>query len=92
MVNTPGSTFKPIVGLAGIGIGAITWEEQSRTGDLPATRPGTRLSGLVLPRMTRRPGHGDLRRAIYRSSNVYFYDLATRMDINDLVGLASILG
>lgn len=90
----PGSTFKPIVGLAGIGSGAITWEEQIEdrgSFQLPGqervyrdwswTKDDSGGQGMV-----------DLRRAIYRSSNVYFYDLATRMDINDLVGLASDFG
>ena len=78
----PGSTFKPIVGLAGVTQGAISWEEiiedngffqlpgQERVyRDWSWTRDNSGGQGKV-----------DLTRAIYRSSNIYFYDLATRMD------------
>ena len=34
----------------------------------------------------------DLRRAIYRSSNVYFYDLASRIPVQDLVDFAAQFG
>ena len=37
-------------------------------------------------------GTVDMRRAIYRSSNVYFYDLATRMEVDQLVGFAAQFG
>ena len=90
----PGSTFKPIVGLAGISAQAITWEEtiedlgyfklpnQDRIyRDWTWTRNNSGGQGTV-----------DLRRAIYRSSNVFFYDLATRMEINQMVGFAAQFG
>ncbi len=84
----PGSTFKPVVGLAGVVHGAVDWEEtiedrgffklpgqQRIYRDWTWTRNNTGGQGTV-----------DLRRAIYRSSNVYFYDLATRMEVKQLVG------
>ncbi|HCG68807.1 MAG TPA: penicillin-binding protein 2, partial [Gammaproteobacteria bacterium] len=37
-------------------------------------------------------GMVDLRRAIYRSSNVYFYDLASRMPIRDFIDFAAEFG
>jgi penicillin-binding protein 2 len=37
-------------------------------------------------------GMVDLRRAIYRSSNVYFYDLASRIPVQDLVDFAAQFG
>lgn len=90
----PGSTFKPIVGLAGIGAGVTTWEQaiedrgafqlsgQERVyRDWSWTKDDSGGQGMV-----------DLRRAIYRSSNVYFYDLASRMEIEDLVGFAAEFG
>ncbi len=90
----PGSTFKPIVGLAGIGAGATTWEqaiEDRGSFQLPGqqrvyrdwswTKDNSGGQGMV-----------DLRRAIYRSSNVYFYDLASRMEIDELVSFADEFG
>ncbi|MEM7098476.1 MAG: penicillin-binding protein 2 [Pseudomonadota bacterium] len=90
----PGSTFKPVVGLAGVSLGVTDWEEtvedlgffklpnQDRIyRDWNWTRNNTGGQGVV-----------DLRRAIYRSSNVYFYDLATRMEIEDLVSFSAQFG
>ncbi len=90
----PGSTFKPIVGLAGISHGAVTWDEtiedrgwfklpdQKRIfRDWSWTRENAGGQGKV-----------DLRRAIYRSSNVFFYDLATRMEVDDIARFADQFG
>ncbi len=86
----PGSTFKPVMGLAGIVAGTTEWEtiiEDRGFFRLPGqkriyrdwtwTRDGAGGQGDV-----------DLHRAIYRSSNVYFYDLASRMEVNDIVSFA----
>ena len=90
----PGSTFKPVVGLAGIVEQAVTWEETIED------RGFFRLPGQA--RMYRdwswAPGNSggqgtvDLHRAIYRSSNVFFYDLATRMPVQRLVDFAAQFG
>lgn len=90
----PGSTFKPVVGLAGIAMGETTWTEiieDSGAFQLPGqereyrdwswTKDNSGGQGMV-----------DLRRAIYRSSNVYFYDLASRLQIRDLVAFAAAFG
>ncbi len=90
----PGSTFKPVVGLAGIVNEATTWDETIED-----------VGFFKLPNQQRiyrdwtwRPGNSggqgtvDLHRAIYRSSNVYFYDLATRMPVETLVDFASQFG
>ncbi|MEM1230457.1 MAG: penicillin-binding protein 2 [Pseudomonadota bacterium] len=90
----PGSTFKPVVGLAGLSHGKISWDEiiedlgyfklpeQNRVyRDWSWTRENTGGQGKV-----------DLTRAIYRSSNVYFYDLGTRLDANDIAGFARQFG
>ncbi len=90
----PGSTFKPIVGMAGVATGAITWDEviedrgafqlpgQERVyRDWAWTKDNSGGQGMV-----------DLRRAIYRSSNVYFYDLASRMPIRDFIDFAAEFG
>ena len=90
----PGSTFKPVIGLAGVVFGAIGWDETIED------RGEFRLPGQqrVFRDWTWRrndsggQGTVDLRRAIYRSSNVYFYDLATRMEIDQMVGFARQFG
>lgn len=82
----PGSTFKPFVGLAGLAAGETTWERTIHD-------PGFyRLPGRS--RMYRdwswRPGGGGghgtvgMQRAIYRSSNTYFYDLSVKVGIDRL--------
>ena len=90
----PGSTFKPIVGLSGIADGRIEWEDEIEDRgafQLPGqervyrdwswTKDNSGGQGMV-----------DLRRAIYRSSNVYFYDLASRLPIRNLVDFAAEFG
>jgi penicillin-binding protein 2 len=90
----PGSTFKPFVGLAGIATGATTWDQQIVDNgtfrikgqgrvyrDWSWTRGNAGGQGLV-----------DLHRAIYRSSNVYFYDLASRIDIDSMSGFIAQFG
>ncbi len=82
----PGSTVKPIIGLAGIAHRQTDWE---RTIDDPGY---FRLPGgsRRYRDWTWRPGgvggHGevDLHRAIYRSANVYFYEMASRMPPHQL--------
>ncbi len=90
----PGSTFKPVVGLAGIVNQVVTWDEtiedkgffqlpgQKRIyRDWTWTRNNSGGQGTV-----------DLRRAIYRSSNVFFYDLSSRMEIEQLASFARQFG
>lgn len=90
----PGSTFKPIVGLSGIAHGRVAWDDEIEDRgafQLPGqdrvyrdwswTKDDSGGQGMV-----------DLRRAIYRSSNVYFYDLASRLPIRSLVDFASEFG
>jgi len=81
----PGSTFKPFVGLAGLSLGETTWERSIQDPGFYRI-PGHR-------RMYRdwnwRPGGGgqgtvDMHRAIYRSSNTYFYELAYKLGIERL--------
>lgn len=89
----PGSTFKPIVGLAGLSHGETTWERTIHD-------PGYyRLPGQT--RMYRdwswRPGGGGqgtvgMQRAIYRSSNTYFYDLGVKLGIERLAPFAAEFG
>ena len=77
----PGSTVKPIIGLAGIAHAHTDWARSiydpgyfRLPGSSRRYRDWTWRPGGV-------GGHGDvdLHRAIYRSANVYFYELASRM-------------
>ena len=90
----PGSTFKPIVGLSGIANGRVGWDDEIEDRgafQLPGqervyrdwswTKDDSGGQGMV-----------DLRRAIYRSSNVYFYDLASRLPIRSLIDFADEFG
>jgi penicillin-binding protein 2 len=90
----PGSTFKPLVGLAGVSMGAIRWEDE--IFDNGAFRlPGqTRIYRDWSWRRGNSGGQGrvNLHRAIYRSSNVYFYDVGTRLDIDTFAAFANQFG
>ena len=83
---SPGSTFKPFVGLAARAMGITDWDRTIHDrGEfrLPNQR-------RVYRDWNWRPGNAggqgivDLRRAIYRSSNVYFYDLGSKMAVDAL--------
>lgn len=88
----PGSTFKPVVALAGLAMGLTDWER------IIDDRGEFRFGGRVLRDWNWRPGHAggqglvDLRRAIYRSSNIYFYDLGARMPVDALPSFAAQFG
>ena len=90
----PGSTFKPVVALCGLSLGVTNWDRtisdhgffklpgQARIyRDWSWTKGNSGGQGIV-----------DLTRAIYRSSNVYFYELASRLDVNNFVKCASKFG
>ncbi|MCE2459234.1 MAG: penicillin-binding protein 2 [Pseudomonadales bacterium] len=90
----PGSTFKPVVGLAALAAGVTDWERtivdngeyrlpNSRRvfRDWSWTKSNTGGQGVV-----------DLHRAIYRSSNVYFYDLGAKLPVDALPRFAAQLG
>ena len=90
----PGSTFKPVVGLAGLVSKVTSWEEiveDNGSFRLPGQK---RLYRDWSWRRNNSGGQGkvDLRRAIYRSSNVYFYDIASRMEPEQLIGFARQFG
>jgi len=75
----PGSTIKPIAGLAGLEAGVIT-NKRTVYGKGYFQIPGTKRHY----RCWKKTGHGhvSLNRAIYQSCDVYFYDLAYRMGID----------
>ena len=90
----PGSTFKPVVAMAGLALGLTDWERTI------VDRGEFRLPGRrrVYRDWNWRPGAAggqgvvDLTRAIYRSSNVYFYELGSRMATDALPHFAAQLG
>ena len=90
----PGSTFKPIVGLAGIVEQVISWEESIEDNGFFQLPGQERIYRDWSWTRNNAGGQGavDLRRAIYRSSNVFFYDLATRMPVQNLVDFAAQFG
>ena len=90
----PGSTFKPVVGLAGIVSGAMQWDTQIDDNGSFRLPGGEREYRDWSWTVDNSGGQGvvDLRRAIYRSSNVYFYDVASRLDVNYLAGFAEGFG
>jgi penicillin-binding protein 2 len=75
----PGSTIKPVMGLAGIEYGLVDPDQRFFAG------PYYQIPGNAHRyRDWRKWGHGwvDFKKAIYRSVDVYFYDLAYRMGID----------
>lgn len=90
----PGSTFKPIVGLAGIATGETNWSEHIEDKGWFKLPNQERIyrDWSWTARNSGGQGVVDLNRAIYRSSNVYFYDLATRIGIARLAPFAAQFG
>ncbi|MEM7217163.1 MAG: penicillin-binding protein 2 [Pseudomonadota bacterium] len=90
----PGSTFKPIVALAALASRATSWGETIEDKGFFKLPGQERIYRDWSWRKNDSGGQGrvDLRRAIYRSSNVYFYDLSTRMEIETLTGFAASFG
>ena len=90
----PGSTFKPVVGLAGIANGVTTWDETIEDKGFFKLPGQKRIYRDWSWKTNNTGGQGtvDLHRAIYRSSNVFFYDLATRIPVAQLVDFADQFG
>lgn len=77
----PGSTIKPMVGLAGIALNLANWQDQIwDPGFYQLDNHPARY------RDWKRYGHGyvNLERAIVESCDTYFYDLGKRISIDDL--------
>ena len=90
----PGSTFKPVVGLAGLETGATEWDTTINDQGWFRLPGQSRMYRDWTWRKGGGGGHGkvDLKRAIYRSTNVYFYDLAHRMGAEQLARFARQFG
>lgn len=89
----PGSTFKPVVGLAGLALELVDWEREIfDNGEFRL--PGQRRVYRDWSWTARGGGQGvvNLHRAIYRSSNVYFYTLAAKMETDQLSHFAAQFG
>ena len=91
---SPGSTFKPFVALAALGHGVTDW---TRTIDDPGwfQLPGnSRIYRDWNWSKNNSGGHGKVRlkKAIYRSSNIYFYTIAAELGIERLAGSLSQFG
>lgn len=86
----PGSTFKPVVGLAGLVSKVVSWDETIEDHGFFKLPNQDRIYRDWSWTLNNTGGQGtvDLHRAIYRSSNVFFYDLATRIPVEELVAFA----
>lgn len=83
----PGSTFKLVTALAGLDAGLIDPAES-----VPCR--GSYAIGDQTYRCWKRHGHGavNLRDAIKESCDVYFYEMARRMGMNQIAAMARALG
>ena len=83
----PGSIFKPVMALAGLGFGYVT------EGTTVYCSGSMQIFG-ALRHCWFAPGHGamDLADAIKNSCNIYFYTLGRRMSIDQIALAASRLG
>ena len=91
---SPGSTYKPIVALAGIADNFVNWKEEIQDDgwfQIPGEDRIYRDWGWTVEDSGGQ-GKTNLRRAIYRSSNVFFYDLVTRMDVDALATFSANFG
>lgn len=83
----PGSIFKPVMALAGLGFGFVTEDTTVYCSG------STQIFGAIR-HCWFAPGHGamDLANAIKNSCNIYFYSLGRRMSIDQIALAASRLG
>ena len=90
----PGSTFKPIVALAALTSGVIDWEEEILDKGSFRLPGGKRVYRDWSWTKNDSGGQGivNLNRAIYRSSNVFFYHLGNDLQIDQLAAFAGQFG
>ncbi len=83
----PGSTYKIVTALAGLGSGAIT-------PDTPIYCPGSYFFGNRRYGCWKRGGHGTvtLKRALEESCDVYFYQVGQRVGVDTLAEYAAKFG
>lgn len=90
----PGSTIKPIIGLAGLVTGMTTPEYTIEDPGWFKLPNNDRLYRDWSWKASGGGGHGivNLEKAIYRSSNVYFYSLAVKMGIDRIDDYLALFG
>ena len=91
----PGSTFKPVVALAALAAGVTDWERTIVDSDGTYRLPnGSRQYRDWTWTKDGRGGQGviDLHRAIYRSSNIYFFELGARLPVDAMPRFAEQFG
>ena len=91
----PGSTFKPVVGLGALAAGVTDWERTIVDSDGTYRLPnGNRRYRDWTWTKENGGGQGviDLDRAIYRSSNIYFYELGSRLGVDVIPRFAEQFG
>ncbi len=87
-VYAPGSLVKPILGLAAISHGVVGWDDEiADRGEfrIPGQRRVYRDWNWT-PQNPGGQGIVNLNRAIYRSSNIYFYQMGTRLSVEQISG------
>ena len=87
----PGSTFKPIVGLAALYREITEWDEILQDDGVFRLPNSSQVYRSWNRTATNPGGHGQvhMHRAIYRSANVYFYEMATRLEVDNLAEFSS---
>ncbi|MCY3885106.1 MAG: penicillin-binding protein 2 [Gammaproteobacteria bacterium] len=90
----PGSTFKPIVALACLSEELVDWEEEINdiTGEFRLPNSSQVWRDWYQHQSGRGQGKMDMYRAIYRSSNIFFYELSTRLEVDGLARFANSFG
>ncbi|MDA1074101.1 MAG: penicillin-binding protein 2 [Proteobacteria bacterium] len=90
----PGSTFKPIVAMAALTHGVTTWDEIIDDRGSFKLPNQARIYRNWSWKKNNSGGQGPIamRRAIYRSSNVYFYHMASRLHIDQLASFTAQFG
>ncbi|MFT7549206.1 MAG: penicillin-binding protein 2 [Candidatus Azotimanducaceae bacterium] len=90
----PGSTLKPFVGLAGLASGVTTKDYLIKDPGWFKLPKSSRLYRDWNWRKNGTGGHGfvNLTKAIYRSCNIYFYDLAVKLGIDRLHNNLALFG
>ena len=90
---SPGSTFKPLVALAGLNEGVITVNETiDCTGKYQHYAPSYSPSCWIYGYHGRNHGHLNVSGAIENSCNIYFFETGRRLKINDINRYAKMFG
>lgn len=87
----PGSVFKTVVATAGLGEGVIDGDETIEdVGEIKVG--GARFGNWYFDRYGRTEGEVDVKKALARSNDIYFYKLGERLGVDSLVEWSGKLG